>query len=471
MSDFNYNGNTARRPIRPAPSKYDQSRFNGRFEVSEGVRLAEIFYPWRYLPVLREDASTNDYIVMNKGTIVSAITNQNYISPLPGTLGVGEMVGPGISQTPIEFLMAAANTAQTFVHNLGNTDYTVVFYDGAGVAGTVIAESNANLTIVKGAMSVVVTYNGAAATDVVLVTPAGVSMQSFRDQVEDDGTMVYVDNREAISGLGDHVQGLLVPANGGTISCFNMSALDVTAGTFSYDETTGLATATTNHYVPANIPIGVAFQTMFQDIRGRYINYEQHGFYSVLTDWFVEVPYVNAAAYLDSFCATSGTTLTYVKDTSGGTYFDGAATTHAGYLAVNKTRQFMYFNAPVAALETPLQDEEAAVAGQYVMSDAYGHFIPQGTSESLTLTTAKTCQTVGKLVVTDNHFPKDSLQAVDTYPGSEVPGTETRGVPDHLYFFAKEALAAMGETYTPAAILTAIEAGYFGLARINLDIS
>ena len=71
--------NVQQMPIRNRPSKYAQSplaeRF--RFEVSEGVRPAEYFAPFKYLPALQQDVTTEDYIVIPKGRIVSSVTTED----------------------------------------------------------------------------------------------------------------------------------------------------------------------------------------------------------------------------------------------------------------------------------------------------------------------------------------------------------------------------------------------------------
>jgi len=61
-------------PIRNRPDRYNQTPLaqRARFEVSEGQRPAEYFAPAKDLPVLQKDVTTDDYIVMPKGKIVSS---------------------------------------------------------------------------------------------------------------------------------------------------------------------------------------------------------------------------------------------------------------------------------------------------------------------------------------------------------------------------------------------------------------
>ena len=71
--------NVHQMPIRNRPSRLAQTplaeRF--RFEVSEGVRPAEYFAPFKYLPVLLQDTTTEDFIVIPKGRIVSSVTTED----------------------------------------------------------------------------------------------------------------------------------------------------------------------------------------------------------------------------------------------------------------------------------------------------------------------------------------------------------------------------------------------------------
>jgi hypothetical protein len=107
-------------------------------------------------------------------------------------------------------------------------------------------------------------------------------------------------------------------------------------------------------------------------------------------------------------------------------------------------------------------------AGQAVVSDKLGKFKPQGTSVSTSLT----IQTVGLLKACDSRFPKDLVSTVQTYPGSGVQGTDTGGLPSLLYHFAKDALTVInGVVPSNSTILTRVQGGWFGMARIALVLS
>jgi len=71
--------NTQKMPIRNRPAKYAESNLAERavFEVSEGQRPAEYLGVYRYLPVLQQDVTTKDFIVLPKGRIVAAVSSED----------------------------------------------------------------------------------------------------------------------------------------------------------------------------------------------------------------------------------------------------------------------------------------------------------------------------------------------------------------------------------------------------------
>ena len=66
--------------IRTRPTKYATSDIrNWRFEQSEGIRPAEYYAPYRYLPVQLQDVNTEDWVVIPKGRIVAALSTEDKI--------------------------------------------------------------------------------------------------------------------------------------------------------------------------------------------------------------------------------------------------------------------------------------------------------------------------------------------------------------------------------------------------------
>jgi hypothetical protein len=136
--------------------------------------------------------------------------------------------------------------------------------------------------------------------------------------------------------------------------------------------------------------------------------------------------------------------------------------TCAGYRAAWKKHAFFYFDG-----STGNRDGQA---GQLVQSDMYGKFIPQA-GASAAIGTAATAQTVGKLILTDSRYPKDMMEIVDTYPDSQMPGTETGGLPSALFQFVRDIRFGIEGAYpTISSIVDHVQAGYYGLARIHLNI-
>lgn len=350
---------------RRAPSKYTKSDLGFRFEMGEGVRPAEYVAPYRYLPVAFQDTSTEDYVVIPKGRIVSIASTEN--------------------ATPS--------------------------------GGIVYPASSGSITI-----------------------------GSMAAELGGSGISVNIDT--SYFGYDAYINGLLVPANGGAAATTHYTARDVDAGTRKYGG--ALAAAEDTFVNPANIPVGVAFNDWYQDIDGKNLNYKMWADGgNILTDWFVEVPYVKAAG--------KGTTLVSgVVDLT-----PGASGTYANatkWSAVNS--KFAYLCVASGSTFTP---------GALVQADAIGNYAIQGTG---TVTQAYTAQTVGKILGIDNRFPKSGMEDVQTYPRSGMPGTQTAGLPKFLFDFVGLTLtAANGVAPTVEQILTAVRSGDFGLVRIQLSVS
>lgn len=235
-------------------------------------------------------------------------------------------------------------------------------------------------------------------------------------------------------GYEQSVISLLVPSNGGSTSELRYSALDDTAGAYA-------ASTDSVFKIGPNIPAGIVYQDVYQDIRGLNLNYQVHDVYGIACRGFITVPFVDTT--LVTTFGSSANTQTATLD----------ATT--AYYAVYRKFPFLYFAS--AGL--------GGASGQAVTSDLNGKFVPLGTS----ITTALTVQTVGLLKACDSRFPKDLVATVQTYPGSAVTGTDTAGIPSMLYHFAKAVLTVtLSAVPTNAQIVDAIQHGKFGLARIAL---
>ena len=377
-------GNIQKQDTRVRPSKYAQSALrNWRFEQSEGVRPAEYMGVYRNLPVAFQDVNTQDWCVIPKGRIVSAVGAFN--------------------ATPVSGIVHPASSGKITIGNAGD-------YMGTGT-----------------------------------------------------GAKIEVNIDSSFFGYDNHIVNLLVPANGGS-GIFNWfySADDVTAET----KTTAGVTATASGAwaMPANIPIGVAFEDIYQDIKGKYLNYRMHeDGYHVLTDWFVEVPFVDIGN-------------SYLGTLSGIIPVNGNAANSAIWRNVHK-------NFTNLVIDT---NANTVVPGIHLKSDGIGNYVqetaatPAGTTASGGIFTGtaptaylcpRTAQTVGKLIALDTRYPKDYLENVLTYPRSGMPGNQTAGLIKNLFDFAYYTISAVGTAPTIEQINDYVQRGVFGMARIQLLVS
>lgn len=378
--------NTQKFDIRNRPEKYAQSDLRSwRFEQSEGIRPAEYYAPYKYLPVAFKDVTTEDYVVLPKGRVVSVLSAED--------------------STPVSGIVYPNSS-------------------GSVAIGTSAAELGSNL--------------------------------------------ITVNIDSSIFGYDDGIAGLLTLANGGQPLSGFYTAADVTAGSMSIGG--AAATASGGFLLPANAPVGVVYTDWYQDIRGANLNYRMHpdGGH-VLTDWYVEVPYVKATNAFASGCSPRYKNNNYNSLTS---WWD-----------INE--KFTYL---------AIEQGEAFRTGYFVQSDLLGNYKPQtvltstGTSinasgsapAALTLDSAliqvKTNQTVGKILSIDNRMPKWGLEDVLTYPRSGMTGSQTAGMIKVLFDFAYFCLkigpyGGVGTAPTVEQVYNRIRDGWFGLARIQLLVS
>jgi len=354
--------NTHKVPTRNRPDKYAESPLaqRARFEVSEGIRPAEYFAAYKYLPVQQKDITTEDFVVIPKGRIL-------------GGLSVYDIDPEGGIKGPLD----------------------------SGI------------------------------------------LYGFEDQVG-GGTGSYSQDMSYF-GYDEYISTLLVPANGGAVSELYYTALDVEAGTYKADGT--YATVGDSVTIPENRPIGVAFHDWYQDIRGKYLNYRMwpDGGH-VLTDWYIEVPYVVMQGSGVAFRATQ-------NDPTLRSEFESVAKVFS-YLSINTN-----------------EIDAGAPIGMYVKSDLIGNYMPQAGGA---VDTQKTDQTVGKILALDTRFPKSGLEDVQTYPGSRMPGTQTAGLPSFLFEFVvacENSVAGGQNDVTIEDVLGLVQSGKYGVARIQLLVS
>jgi len=263
-------------------------------------------------------------------------------------------------------------------------------------------------------------------------------------------------------GYDEHVAGLLTICNGGidiagSHALEEYSALDVTHATIKVDGNYAAVGDDTPGRL-ANYPIGIVTYDVYQDIRGKYLNYEPPwSKWGILDDWYIAVPYFDNTVNLSRWGSMNGATAT--------TNVEGTATT-ANYAALYRQHQFIYNHN--GGTNAPLR------VGSLVCSDSFGKFRTQHAAlDSSFSATAEpwTAHTVGRVIALDNRFPKDHLDVVDTYPGSMMPGTETGGLPLHLFTFVRDYITNRDSAVPSiSTIVNAVRSGAFGMARIQLHI-
>lgn len=389
MAIFNVTGSSRQRPLRSALSRFLTSKVRGIFEVSEGQRPAEVFYPVKYLPVRMLDTELQDGIVILKGTVVSALPQHaNDWTTEP-------MRGSAVGTDPSGVMPRPSGTIYTGISQTTSTGLTA--------------------------------------------------------NIDDD-----------YYGYDESVVGLLTIANGGS-GVFGGEALeqyganDVTVGTITSSGVLAANGDASTGREP-NFPIGVVTGDVYQDIRGKYLNYDIFDKIGILSDWYIEVPFIVDTSMID----------------------DGAT---ARYNTCANGHAFLWAHSV-----------DDLRPGVLIATDRYGKFVPQydlsvmsnwGMATNWVDDTAanrsvvqlnrgimcKTPQTVGRLIALDSRWPKDHLELVDTYPGSLMPGTETGGLPSHLFTFVRDYLIAVNAT-TPTirTIVETVTGLTAGVARIQLEI-
>lgn len=267
-------------------------------------------------------------------------------------------------------------------------------------------------------------------------------------------------------GYDESITTLFVPANGGQQAVY--------AYNHELEQEVGspIDTATKAITIPANIPYGIMISPMWQDTRGRFLNFDDTLLYSSLKDGRFWVPYVNTATvtWFGTYSADAST---------------GVETIGKGYKAVYKEYQF-------AALETA--EGNLPEAGSLLTSDIYGKFVLQygkvntaaegedPSYEDQSLTGAVTVQSVGKVMTYNNRYPQHMNAGIQQYPGMKLMDYKTNGIPVDLYIFVESVLnsdvaaaktagliAAANNYADKNDVLAAIQSGVFGMLKIDLD--
>lgn len=363
MARLEFNLHTAQqRPIRPEHSKLARQPIrNTMIEHGEGQRPSEVFYPWKYLTAQVKDKNLEDFVVIPKGRVVSAVDASNALVPSG-----------------------------------------IVFPVSSGDIDLFVSKTTSNVV------------TGKIDTD--------------------------------FFGYNQSVAGLLVPANGGILSSGQYTSRDTTAKTLKpvTGEVVAADELTLAYTIAANLPVGYVFHDIYQDIRGKFLNFQHFDKNGICDDWYIEVPYLKIT----------------------GARASGNDPSHPDTIGV--LHKFDSLNQEMAYLTFSSNDNYAT--GKPVRSDIRGNYLLQDT-DAVDTATALNSQTVGKIIVLDNRFPKDHLEIVDTYPDSVMPGTETGGLPSHLYNFVHAFKVANSDAHTITDVVDSVQDGTFGVARMQIHIA
>ena len=298
-----------------------------------------------------------------------------------------------------------------------------------------------------------------------------------------DGNPITIKPDDSYYGVSKAVKGLIVPANGGGDVSYKYNATDALTVPGASAVAGGMVTAGTFLEIPANAPIGCMEHDVYQDIRGANLNYDMRNKnWGVLSSQLIKIPSVNIEA-LDAFLgssdafATDGTAPSASELASNNSNYN-ADTEYGGYKAVStKYAFFSYSNGTTGS---------DGYGGQLLQADALGNWVAQAavsTGATGGTVLARNEQTAGRLLGVDYRYEKDMLDVVQGPYDQKVAGSQTLGLPDFLYGFAKDALVGSGanlggtlggvsyagkdEAY---AIKAAVDAGCFGYAWIQLNI-
>lgn len=309
-----------------------------------------------------------------------------------------------------------------------------------------------------------------------------------------DGTAITVHSDDSYYGVSKAIKGLIVPANGGGDVSYKYNAADATTVP---GPTSGMVAKDTWLEVPANAPIGCMEHDVYQDVRGANLNYDMRNKnWGVLSSQLIKIPAVNISL-LDTFLQSS--------DGFAAAGSAPAASELASDLAnYNDDSEYGGYKAASAKYAFFSYGGDDGYGGQLLQSDALGNWIVQqgtdfgadytpgtyvgGTGTYVAgsfanSTAVRNEQTAGRLLGVDFRYEKDMLDVVQGPYDQKVAGSQTLGLPDFLYGFAKDSIVGSGgnlagtlggEDYAGKdeayAVKAAVDAGCFGYAWIQLNI-
>lgn len=467
-------GYTKSRKIRRVPEKYLESTLRPNIDQSDGIRPPVVFIPHRSLKTKFQDRSTEQYVVIPKGRLVSAYTIKNSAADV--FVGVNDANGNAINVKQDDHYFGVPRTTLGLLAPANGGVAATYTYDADDVSAEVPNGANTDLTgFTFSSESDVV-----AANDTLQIAANAPIGAVFQDVFQDiRGQYLNFDTFKNygivasqtfllpfidVNVLGDQVNmasTLWMPKGfdndlAGTAQTMAAAPADLTgadpavAGDNSATHTKVTDSA---HGLEAGDVI-----TISGAVAG-------DGDEDNVNDSFTVVTVIDAnnfvieLAYADADGADISAAVWARAD---------AAATGAGYAAVEKYFTFLTINSENDAHGKP---------GSFLQSDLFGNYVPQYKTLS---SNTRNVQTVGRVLGFDSRFPKDLLHLVQSgryeeEPLARVAGAATEGLSEHLYWFAVRALD--GASYSwPAGtdksktVRDLVQAGAFGMAWIQLSV-
>jgi len=429
MAKLNFTASTAvNKKMKKTPAKYRESAGRPNISQSDGIRPAFPLMPYAHLPKSFEDVSTQDSVVIPKGRIVSAITQNSDLGDGTSYYSVGKgimgLMVPCNGNVNRDVVSPVDGSTKTIAKNLpiGIAEHDV-YQDING--------DNLNYDMRN--------KNWGVLTQQLIKIPA-VDTYYFDDFMGEAGSFVPAD----ATGTDGNAENIT-----GTYS----ATIDISGATGS---NVNLTFAT---YAAAFT--GAKFQSVTGITAGGAA-------LALTTDYTVNAGNGTITFVKDN--AEDEIVVTFVYDLenlSSGAPVDATDVSTFGYAAVEKEYSFYTYNS----------ENGEGDAGELLKSDFYGNWMPDS---------GDTANTVGRLMGVDYRFGKDLLDTVqskwDDDADFALAGTGTMGVPQFLFDFAYTALnkavvkagttwaAKWPNTDEAKVVKNAVDAGVFGEAWIQLDV-
>jgi len=467
MAKLNFDTNAApgtSRTMKETPAKFRESKGRPNISQSDGIRPAFPLMPYGHLPVGFADVSTNDNVVIPKGRIVSAITQNSadlgdgntYYNVGKGIMGLMVPCNAGANRT---YNSPVDGVQKTIVGNLpiGIVEHDV--YQDVNGDNLNYDMRNKNWGVLTQQLIKIPAVDTYAFDDFYAKVGLFVANVAGGAETKEEDVPGSVDSETvSFTAAAGATAGTNLPATGFLAGSFTL--VSITVDGFIQDATTIAASSMANTGI-----ISIVGAEGCSDAAGttEAICTDANG---VNGTW--------AALTGNSVNRTVSATFTYDFDNEG-TTAPAAAVTAGGYFSCEKKFSFLTYNSEAGEGDS----------GMGVQSDFYGNYKADADYASGAAET-KSAQTIGTLMGVDYRFGKDLLDTVQSKWEDDAAyataGTRTKGIPQFLYDFAYDALdgavlqdsttwAAKWPNEDPASVIkNAVDAGVFGEAWIQVNV-